>query len=158
MEVPIPVVHSPQSWLGPGFISPWSGQMWVIAVWAISGAGRLTQRLSSTAQASITLRHHRPLPSPRAHSCHNQWNGRSLKPPEPWLNLHLWNARVWAGIYSMWAVNYVLLIYSSQNDNCSPWHNSTMCDPLLQIGLIAFCKGERKKLTSKQKQNKDNKG
>lgn len=57
MEVPLPVVHSPQTWPRLGFISPWSGQMWVIAVWAISGAGRLKQRLGSTASIVALLRH-----------------------------------------------------------------------------------------------------
>lgn len=77
---------------------------------------------------------------PPALSCHNQYTRWSLKPPKPWLNLHHWNARVWAGIHSIRAVNYILLIYSSQNDNCPPWQNATMCDLLPQIGLIASSK------------------
>lgn len=153
MEVPLPVVHSPQSWLRCRFISPWSGRMWVIAVWAISGAGRLTQRLGSTAPIAALL-HYKLHPPP---SClptvvtTNKRNGVSNH-PEPWLNLNLWNTRVWAGIHSIWAVNYIPLIYSSQNDNCSPWHNPTTCNPLLQISVIVFTKWDGKKSPFPNKQ------
>lgn len=49
----------------------------------------------------------------------NKSNGASNH-LEPWLS-----SRVWAGVSSIRAVNYSPLIYSSQNANCSPWHNLT---------------------------------
>lgn len=57
MEVPLPVRHSARC----RFISPRSGRMWAIAVWVISGAGRLTQ--NSTAPIVAPLLHPSHMPT-----------------------------------------------------------------------------------------------
>lgn len=119
--------------LWPLFISPWSGQMRDCCPGYFRPMARFTSGVFITHcfTTSPTLKLRNP-------HCHNQSNHRSLKAPKPWLNLDHWNARVWAGIYSIQPLNYIFLICSSQNDNCSPWHNSTMFDPLLHNTLIAF--------------------
>lgn len=102
--------------------------------------------------STLLLPPHPPSPVPTVVTT-NKGSGVSNH-PEPWLNFNLWNTRVWAGIYSIWAVNYIPLIYSSQNDNCSPWHNPTMSNPLLQISVIVLAKWDEEKRPFPNKQNK----
>lgn len=122
--------------------------MWVISVWAISGVGRLTPRLGSSASTAALLRlQASPSSSSSSPTCPQlsqplkemvfQTTRAVIKSPPLKCQNFAWH------LLNM-AVNYILLIYSSQNDNCSPWHNTAMCEPLLQIGLIAFTKQRKK--------------
>lgn len=92
MEVPLPVVHSPQSRSSLAL----SHLEWLLS--------RLLQSANTEPQLYSFLflfcfaKTSSPPPL-QAHGCHSQWKPRSLKPPKPWLNLHFRNARVWVCIY-----------------------------------------------------------